>query len=84
MPPFKLPLFTGDEDHRGIYNAERPVAVSMTYGPDGADYIVRAVNAHDALVAALQGMLHFYEATADGTSELGNRARAALALADGR
>lgn len=55
--PFKLPLFTGDEDHRGIYNAERPVAVSMTYGPKGAAHIVRCVNAHAALVAALRTLV---------------------------
>lgn len=95
-------FFTGDEDQRAIVSGPRGELIARSYfvgdEPEAnIAFIVQAVNAHDALVAALTGLIELKTASEaeelDGPMEnwfpakeidrRWNDARIALALARG-
>jgi hypothetical protein len=89
--PYKN-IYVNDPNGKMHLGDRLPAVVCEVFGALGADcrtnaaYIVRAVNSHEALLAALKGMVALWDRVHPGNPPLGmltvNSARAAIALAE--
>lgn len=90
------PMFDIEPSERAEYDAKPFVKIEAADGstvctahdlfefaPGVAEQIVRAVNSHDALVQALTDLMAWAEQTGGWDAPCWDRARAALALANG-